>query len=427
MSMSSNATFLNLNLSRLFARLAFVFAVLAVCSLLVVIIVSRFVIGTLADERLAVTRGMLEFPTQYFSGSARLNARLAAAELADAGADSSRALLHAQRAVELSPYDYRFRLALASIQEANGDRQAAESSLEAARDLARQNWNVHYRLGNLLLREGKLDQSLGELRSAVAANSNVLPGTLDLVWRASHEDVNAVRSIAESTSRTKLALAQFLLKNSHVAEAADVFASIDREDRLASAADSSAFLNALIAAGNFNTAHQLWSELTGAVQSTLVNNGGFESDISKNFAQFDWSFSRTEYARFALDTNVAHVGSRSLRIEFTGQDTTRLDNEVKQLVAIRPGARYRLECYFKTNKLDTPEGPRVVVSDAASSWIAASEPIPAGSNDWRLLTVDFTSPSTSAVIVSIKRKPKFSYDEPTSGTVWFDDFSIKEQ
>jgi len=33
----------------------------------------------------------------------------------------------------------------------------------------------------------------------------------------------------------------------------------------------------------------------------------------------------------------------------------------------------------------------------------------------------------SAVLISIKRKPKFSYDEPTRGTVWFDDFSLKEQ
>jgi tetratricopeptide (TPR) repeat protein len=425
-SMPSNATFLNLNLSRLFARLVFAFAALAFCSLLVIIIVSRFVIGTLADERLAVTRSVLEYPVRYFSGSARLNARLARAELAEADADSASALLHAQRAVELSPYDYRFRLTLAAIQEANGDRPGAQKSLESARELAPQHWDVHYRLGNLLLREGKVDQSLVELRAAVAANDDVLPGMLDLVWRASREDVNAVRSVAESSSKTKLTLAQFLLKNSHADEAANVFANIDREDRLASAADSSAFLNSLIAAGKFDTAHQLWSELTGSAQSTLINNGGFESDISKNFAQFDWSFSRTEYARFALDTNVAHGGSRSLRIEFTGQDTTKLDNEVKQLVAVRPGARYRLECYFKTNKLDTPEGPRVVVAEAASSWVGATEPIPAGSNDWRVLTVDFIGPSSSAVIVSIKRKPKFSYDEPTSGTVWFDDFSIKE-
>jgi len=42
---------------------------------------------------------MLEYPVQYFSSSARLNARLAAAELADADIDSASALLHAQRAV----------------------------------------------------------------------------------------------------------------------------------------------------------------------------------------------------------------------------------------------------------------------------------------------------------------------------------------
>jgi hypothetical protein len=27
-------------------------------------------------------------------------------------------------------------------------------------------------------------------------------------------------------------------------------------------------------------------------------------------------------------------------------------------------------------------------------------------------------------MIGIKRKPKFSYDDPTRGTVWFDDFSI---
>ena len=101
-------------------------------------------------------------------------------------------------------------------------------------------------------------------------------------------------------------------------------------------------------------------------------------------------------------------------------------------VAVRPGARYRLECFVKTNNLDSPEGPRVVVSDASSNWIAASEPVGSGSGDWKTLAVDFVAPQnagsgSSAIVLSIKRKPRFSYDEPTSGVVWFDDFSIKEQ
>jgi len=168
-------------------------------------------------------------------------------------------------------------------------------------------------------------------------------------------------------------------------------------------------------------------------QSTLVWNGGFELDLPKDFAQFDWSFGRSEYARFTIDTAVAHSGARSLRIEFAGRDTTQLDNEIKQLVALRPGVRYSLECYVKASDLQTPEGPRVVVSSSASPvWLAASDAVVPGSGDWQRLAVAFVAPqsassATSAVLISIKRKPKFSYDEPTRGTLWFDDFSLKEQ
>jgi carbohydrate binding protein with CBM4/9 domain len=163
-----------------------------------------------------------------------------------------------------------------------------------------------------------------------------------------------------------------------------------------------------------------------------MGNSGFELDILKDFGQFDWQFGRSDYARISIDHAVAHSGSRSLKIEFAGRDTTQLDNEVRQLVVLRAGARYVLECYAKANGLESPEGPRVVVANmSGGSWIAASEPVAQGSGDWQRLTIDFVAPQSatgtmSAVSVSIKRKPKFSYDEPTRGTVWLDDFSIKE-
>lgn len=421
-----------LKLTRFWARLAFGVLSLAACLLLVVIIIARFVIGTLADDRVAVTRDMLVVPVEYFPGSARLNARLAAAELSESDRDLASAGFHARRAADLSPHDYRFRLILAQVQEAEDDRAGAEQSLEAARALAPNYWNVHYRLGNLLVREGKLAQSVDELRLAVSANGDLLPGTLDLVWRASHGDVSAVQTVAGSGAKARLTLAGFLLKMSRATEAVEVFSGVPRGDRLASATDSSAFLNALVAAAKLEAARGLWSEMAGAgPQTTLVWNGGFESDFSKDFSQFDWSFGRSDYARLAIDTAVAHSGSRSLRIEFAGRDTTRLDNEIRQLVLVRPGASYILECYAKTREMATPEGPRVVVTDGGS-WIAASEPVPGGSNDWQRLTVSFTAPasasgSAAAVFVSVKRKPKFSYDEPTRGTVWLDDFSMNEQ
>jgi hypothetical protein len=425
---------LDLKLTKLSARFALVLGVLVCCSFLAIVIVSRFVVGTLSDERLLVTRDTLWVPVEYFPGSARLNARLAAAELSESDRDLASAERYAGRAVSLSPNDYRFRLTLASIQEANGDRAAAEQSLRAARALAPNYWDVHYRLGNLLVRQGKLNESLDELRMAVAENNELLPGTLDLIWRVSIGDVSAVRAVSGSGASTRLTLAQFLLKVSRPMEAADVFGSIDRSDRLASSKESSAFLTSLIAAGKLEAARNLWSELAGRDdQSTIISNGSFESDILRDFSQFDWSFGRSEYARLAIDTATARTGSRSLRIEFTGRDTTRLDDEIKQLVPVRPGARYIIECYVKTNGLESPEGPRVVVTDRASSnWIAASEPVAQGSHDWLRLTVDFVEPQSVngqalGVFISIKRKPRFSYDEPTRGTVWFDDFSMKEQ
>jgi tetratricopeptide (TPR) repeat protein len=423
-----------LNLNRPRRRLALAILALAVSSLLVVLIISMFVIGTLADDRLLVTRDTLQAPVGYFPNSARLNARMASAELSESDRDLANAKAHARRAIDLSPHDYRFRITLASIEEAEGDRSAAEASLQAARALAPNYWDVHYRLGNLFVREGKLAQSLDEFRIAVAANNALLPGTLDLLWRASRGDVNALQTAAGASPKARLTLAQFLLRVSRPAEAESVFGSIDREARLAASVESAAFLNALIAAGELEPARDFWSDLAGADrQSTLVWNGGFEMDLLKNFAQFDWLFGRSEYARLTIDGAAAHSGSRSLKIEFAGRDTTQLDNEIKQLVPVRPGVRYTLECYAKTSELETPEGPRVVVANSASPvWIAASEPVSGGSGDWRRLAVDFVAPQSvsggmSAVFVSIKRKPKFSYDEPTRGTVWFDDFSLKEQ
>jgi len=144
------------------------------------------------------------------------------------------------------------------------------------------------------------------------------------------------------------------------------------------------------------------------------------------FSQFDWNIATNPFARISIDTRIAHSGNRSLRIDFTGRDTARLEDEIKQLVVAQRGAHYRLGCFVKTEDLITPEGPRIVVVDQKSQTsIASSDPVSPGSNDWRPLSVDFTVPEPSrAILVAIKRIPKFSYDKPTSGTVWLDDFTV---
>ena len=420
------------SLDRLSARALLAVVAFGLCAAMVLLVFYQFVIGTISDSRLEVSRNLLEIPLQRFPGSSRLNARFAENEVTESERDLGRAEFHAQRAINLSPYDYRLRLTLAAAREASGNRLAAEDALREALALAPASGAAHWRMANLLVREGKIAESLDHFKLAVAYDAQLLGASLDLIWQASRGNVEAVTSVTGDDPRARLKLSRFLLLQSRVTEAIAVLGGVDRNVKLASA-DSPAFLNSLVAAGEFGAARGLWSSFVEArSQAAPISNGGFESDILKDFAQFDWMFSPSEYARLNIDATVSHAGSRSLKITFAGRDTTNLDNAIKQLVVVKPGASYKIECYVKTSELLTPEGPRIFVNEARSGGaVASSEPVAAGSSDWRPLSVVFTAPNApasnqQAVYISIKRKPKYSYDEPTKGSVWFDDFAMEE-
>ena len=109
------------------------------------------------------------------------------------------------------------------------------------------------------------------------------------------------------------------------------------------------------------------------------------------------------------------------------ESNLRIDHQVEQLVLVKPGASYRLHCFVRAADLKSPEGPRIAVAPAAATHdlLAQSEPVATGTSDWRELTVDFVvPPNVTTMFVSIKRTPKFSFDQPTSGTVWFDGFTL---
>ncbi|MGA9773183.1 MAG: tetratricopeptide repeat protein [Blastocatellia bacterium] len=415
--------------NRLWAKLSIAVATLFLCAVLAVAMLTQVITGILTDERVTVSRELLASGVRYVPNSAPLQARLAEAEMAEAERDLPNIEARAIRAINLSPWDYNYQLLLASIKETRGDRAEAEKALRTALSLAPNNTDVHWRLANLLLRQGKMAGSLEEFRKAISTDAAYLPSTLELIWRVSGGRLDAVNALAGDRPESKLLLARFLLNQSRVAEAGSVFNSIDVKARLA-IPESSAFIDSLIVKGDITLARYLWASTLSANDTTQsIWNGGFESDVVKGFAQFDWTISRNDYVRPAIDSGTFHNGLRSLRLDFAGRDTTRLDGEIKQLAVVRPGARYRLECYAKTDAFQTPEGPRVVVANITlQSEIAASDAIAAGTNDWRRISIEFVAPqSAQSILIRIKRVPRFSYDEPTKGTVWFDDFTLTEQ
>jgi tetratricopeptide (TPR) repeat protein len=404
------------------------------CAALAGLTISYFIVNTLSDEGLVVRRSTLTAAAAYFPQSARLQARLAKTELAEAAgeADVTRAEAAALHAVRLSPWSSNHQSLLAAVRNLQGDLEATAAAARKAVNLAPHSTQAHWQLANVLVRQNKLDDALNEFQLAVTSDSGaaLLPGALDMVWNLSDGKVDNLTQIVGTHPQRRLLLAQYLLKQARPTEAAALYKSIERATLLA-APGASEFLNVLVTSGKFELAKELWEYLVGAEklgEGQRLYNGGFERELVPTWSQFDWNITPSEYALLRLDTAVARAGKRSLRLHLTGRDTTVLGKELQQMVLVKPGTRYRLECYAKTDQLMTTEAIHVAVTDALSlALLATSNPIAAGSSDWQAYASDFVTPThTKAVLVTLKRTPRFSYDEPSRGTVWLDDFTLRE-
>ncbi len=415
-------------------RIAVLAVLFVICAILGFFAISHFIINTVSDDGFVVLRATLISAAAYFPHSSRLQARLARVELAEAleEADLARAESAALSAVRLSPWNSNNQLLLVSVRNLQGDMAATETAMRAAVKLAPHSAQAHWQLANLLIRQDKLDESLKEFQLAVASDlgSSLLPGTMDVVWNLSEGNVDKLAQVVGTDPQKRLMLAQYLLKQSRLIEAVALYKSIERGTLLDSPA-ATEFLNALMTAGQHELAKDLWDYLVAAEKSAggqSLYNGSFEKELIPALSQFDWKIAHSEYAILSLDAAAAHSGKRSLRINLTGRDTTVLGKELSQTVVVKPGTRYRLECYAKTDRLITTEAIHIAVADSASSApIATSNPITAESSDWQPYTLDFVASTKSkTVLVTIRRTPRFSYDEPSKGTVWLDDFTLRE-
>jgi tetratricopeptide (TPR) repeat protein len=434
-------------LDNLVRRVALIVVVSVICGALFWLIYSHFILRAVTDTRLSLAIEALNAASLRFPNSPRVHYRLAEAEMANAIENQQMvpsALAHAERAVGLSLWDYRARRLLGGLQELNGDGDGAEKSLRAAVQLAPYHTETNWALANLLLRRGKLKESLEIFRKAAGKGDELLPLSFDMLWQSSGGDLEMLKAMVGNDPSMQLSLVQFCLDRTMVTEAVDIFRGINRDAKLNSS-KSATFIKSLLLAGQFETARTLWLDLVtpptdstsqsggqsggqlSVKQTDLIWNGGFEASSVKNFDHFDWAIAPSEYARFGIDTKTAHSGSRSIKISFAGRDTTKLLGEVRQLVVLKPGVRYHFECYARASDLLTPEGPRIAVIGEGGV-IVSSQPVAEGTTDWQRLAIDFVAPLDSPLkYIGIVRVPKFSYDDPTRGVVWFDDFTLSEQ
>jgi tetratricopeptide (TPR) repeat protein len=395
-----------------------------------------FIIAATTDPRIKISAATLTMAAQQFPNSAAVHTRLAARLVEGEISKSERheevgqeALKHSLRAVQLAPLKYEGWVLLSAARELAGDLRQAERDLRKALALAPQRTMLHWRLANLLLREEDLAAALAEFRIATSADASLLLPTIRMLWQATNGDWPCVASVVNKKPASQLIWANFLVEQSQASPAVDVFSRIDQQTLL-KLPGSNQLLNNLITAQEFVQADRGWQHLFGQrADNSLLWNGSFELVPHAGFNQFDWQLSESRYARIGLTSSQTRTGKRALSLEYLGIETTRLDMEIRQLVIVRANHRYRLEGYAKPDSFVTTEGPRIVVTALVEpTIIAETAMVHNGSSDWQRLTTDFTAPAgTSALLITIKQTPRYSYAAPTRGTVWFDDLTLQEQ
>jgi tetratricopeptide (TPR) repeat protein len=334
-----------------------------------------------------------------------------------------------QLAVMVSPTDYRYWMELGRALEANGDREGAEKALRRAVELAPAYSYPRWRFGNLLLREGKVDEAFENLSRAADSDELMRPQVFTLAWQAFSGDLNAVMKAVPAPA-VRMQFAIYLINGGSIDEAARLIRSISPSDRQAQSALTKEVVKSLIQKKHFHAALDILRELEPDVAQLPVPgqvwNGGFETKVAPSDPKdFHWIFTSRQ-AEISKDTQ-AHSGQGSLRIVF--RTVNKMDGVLfSQNVIVEPDTQYRLECYVRTDSVISASTPLLAINDATdNNTLVTSSQLPTGSSDWKRITLDFkTKPKSDGITILLYRPPCSEAQIcPIFGTVWYDDFSLQ--
>ena len=341
-----------------------------------------------------------------------------------------------ERAVSLSPNDYRFWMALGTAHEQAGDSVKGEQALRRAVALAPSYAYPRWYLGNLLLRSGRYEEAFKELRLAAEADEQLQPQQFNFLWAIYSDDLEALKNALGESSQTRARFALYLLNQQRHHDGLRVWDTLSADEKRSNREIADSMVTNLVNARRYHDAMKVWNDIAPneryRAELGKVFDGSFEEAI--NYGPelvFGWQVKDAPQFQVRIDPTKGNGGARSLRLVF--QVRTNLDGiDVSQLIPVTPNSEYDFEYYFMTEKLETGSAPMVQIFDATDGALLASSPqAPSGSNAWSRLAMSFkTAGKTEAVTLKIVRV-KCSEEEtpicPIFGSIWYDDFSFKRR
>ena len=338
-----------------------------------------------------------------------------------------------EKAVSLSPTDYRFWMALGRAHEQAGDPVKAEEALRHAVALAPAYSYPHWYLGNLLLRNARYDEAFAELRIASNSDAELQPQLFNLIWQIYSSDSEALKNAVGESPLVRAQFALYLITQKQFEHGLRLWNALSAEEKKANRDTAEAMITGLRNDAKYHDALKVWNDVAPDkyhAELGKVFDGSFEESVAGGTV-FGWQVKSAPQMQAGIDPDKSHAGGRSLRMVFRVPANLEQVN-VAQLIAALPQTDYEFECYVSTEKLETGSAPQIQILDAASGAVLASSPqAPGGTNDWSRINLAFkTGETTHGVILKIVRVSCSDEQTPVCpifGSVWYDDFSIKRR
>ncbi len=343
--------------------------------------------------------------------------------------DLERSLAEYELATALSPFDYRLWLALGKARERNGNASGAEAAFRKSLELAPNYAQIHWALGNFLLRQGRTDEAFTEIRRAAEGNETFLRPAVSTAWQNFAGNLSEIKKLFGNSPVLNSMLAAFLANEKRFDEALEIWNSLPLEDRKTIyKEEGKALFTQMIAAKKVRDALEIFNQIAAEGEETFVPeqiaNGGFERDVKpKNAPLFDWQLGDGLQPQIGFDDAQKSEGQRSIVIVFNSADGRDFRN-LSQLVVVEPNKNYELS-FFYNSDLKTSATFSWQIADSANTILAETEPL-AEKSDWTKITLKFTTPADAeAVNIKLARVKCPQGICPITGKIRFDDFQLR--
>ncbi|MBV9241488.1 MAG: tetratricopeptide repeat protein, partial [Acidobacteria bacterium] len=302
-------------------------------------------------------------------------------------------------AAERSPDNYLVWLDLAQALSRSGDVDGAEIAFRRAQELAPNYAAVQWAYGNFLIRQGRDDEGFPLISRAAIADPELSGPAVATVLQMNNGDVNRTRDLLGNTPAINSGLAQTLASMKNYDAALAAWQQLPIEMRQGAFRELGTKIEGIfIAAGRFRSAAAVSSDLAASDDLKpavgKVMNGSFENAVKpRNATEFEWTIGEGPEPQIGLSASQHHGGTYSLAATFNSFNGTSF-RDISQLVPVEPGARYRLDAWYRSTLKTDAKFKWAVVEAGTGKVIATTGPMdPAG--DWTSISVTFSIAETT--------------------------------